>query len=60
MSKKEKIDKMCYTCFYFRRLSKTSPNGWCKDDREGRKSIRVIVLDSCDYWKPKQTTKVIG
>ena len=38
----------CYDCKYYKPTSKYS--GWCKDNREGRKSIRVDAVDHCENF----------
>lgn len=44
----------CYQCKHFSPLGKSGLNGWCKDNREGRKSIRVRAIDYCDEAEAKE------
>jgi hypothetical protein len=39
------IEKRCYNCHYYKPLSDF--RGWCKDNRNNRKSIRVNAVDFC-------------
>jgi hypothetical protein len=42
----------CFNCQYFEPTIKY--NGMCRDTREGRKPIRVIDIDYCDYGVSKK------
>ena len=36
----------CHDCKFYKSTSKFG--GWCKDNREGKKSIRVEAVDHCN------------
>ena len=38
----------CYQCKFFKPLGRSGINGWCKDNRDGKPSIRVQAIDYCD------------
>lgn len=53
----------CEDCIYFKPIGKGRIlsdgklhwlSGWCKDNREGRKSIRVNSFDHCDFAVKKE------
>jgi len=45
-------EERCYNCKYYKATSKYS--GWCKDNREGRKTIRSDAVDFCDNFVSKE------
>lgn len=45
-------ERRCYNCVYYKASSKFS--GWCKDNREGRKTIRSDAVDFCDNFISKE------
>jgi hypothetical protein len=49
----EIIKGRCMDCLYFKATNKRQINGLCKDNREGRKSVRVTCIDYCEDFIKK-------